>query len=66
MVSSWGKHSYFDQSELDEPGSLGHLDEEGRLVGVVFDNGVVHVDENPTLAFLEDFPNSVCLQAVLL
>ena len=39
--------SYFDQSELDEPRSFGHLDEEGRLVGVVFDNGVIHVDKNP-------------------
>lgn len=40
--------SYFNQSDLDLTGDrLGHLNEEGGLVGVVFHNVVVHVDENP-------------------
>lgn len=40
--------SYFNESDLElAAGDLGHLDEEGRLVGVVFDDVVVHVDENP-------------------
>lgn len=40
--------SYFHQSDLEVTvGRLGHLDEERRLVGVVFDDVVVHVDKNP-------------------
>lgn len=40
--------SYFDEGDLElTAADLGHLDEEGRLVGVVFDDVVVHVDENP-------------------
>lgn len=40
--------SYFNENDL-EPTSDGlrNLNQEGRLVGVVFDNVVVHVDENP-------------------
>lgn len=58
--------SYFNESDLDlTSDGRGHLDEEGRLVGVVFDDVVVHVDENPSLAFFVDFPNGVFLHAVL-
>lgn len=40
--------SYFNESDLElAVGGLGHLNEEGRLVGVVFDDVVVHVNENP-------------------
>lgn len=46
LIGSWA--SYFDESDLELAGDdLGHLDEERRLVGVVFDDVVVHVDENP-------------------
>lgn len=39
--------SYFNQSDLVLTSNhLQHLDEEGRLVGVVFNDVVVHVDEN--------------------
>lgn len=40
--------SYFNEGDLELPvDELGHLNEEGRLVGVMFDDVVVHVDENP-------------------
>ena len=40
--------SYFSESDLELAGDrLGYLDEEGRLVGVVFNDVVVHVDEDP-------------------
>ena len=46
--SSGSRPSYFNESDLELTASdLGHLDEEGRLIGVVFDDVVVHVDENP-------------------
>lgn len=43
-----GRLSYFNEGDLEMAGGhLGHLDEESRLVAVVFDDVVVHVDENP-------------------
>lgn len=40
--------SYFNESDLElAANNLGHLNEEGWLVGVVFDDVVVHVDVNP-------------------
>lgn len=39
--------SYFSESDLELTGDhFRHVDEEGRLVGVMFDDVVVHVDEN--------------------
>lgn len=43
-----GRLSYFNEGDLELAGGhLGHLDEESRLVAVVFDDVVVHVDEDP-------------------
>lgn len=40
--------SYFNESDLQVAGGcLGHLHQESRLVGVVFHDVVVHVDEDP-------------------
>lgn len=40
--------SYFNESDLKlTAGDLGHLNEEGRLVCVVFNDVIVHVDEDP-------------------
>lgn len=40
--------SYFNESDLELTGDhLGHLNEESRLVGVVFNDVVIHVDEDP-------------------
>lgn len=58
--------SYFNKGDLElTADDLGHLNEEGRLVGVVFDDVVVHVDENPSFAFFVDLPNGVFLHTVL-
>lgn len=46
-VLQW-PHSYFNESDLQVAGGcLGHLHQESRLVGVVFHDVVVHVDEDP-------------------
>lgn len=48
MTGPAGRLSYFNEGDLELAGGhLGHLDEERRLVAVVFDDVVVHVDENP-------------------
>lgn len=40
--------SYFNKRDLELTGEhLRHLDEEGQLIGVVFNDVVVHVNENP-------------------
>lgn len=46
LIGCW--LSYFNENDL-EPTSDGlrNLNQEGRLVGVVFDDVVVHVDKNP-------------------
>jgi len=57
--------SYFNEGDLElAVDDLGHLNEEGRLVGVMLDDVVVHVDENPSLALFVDFPNGVFLHTV--
>lgn len=61
-----GTFSYFDESDLElTRGHLGHVDQESRVVGVVFDDVVIHIDEDPSLALFVDFPNGVFLHTVL-
>lgn len=45
---SFSGRSYFNESDLQVArGRLGHLYQESRLVGVVFHDVVIHVDEDP-------------------